>query len=105
MGQAPKKLIEIELTGGSDTVYTVPASTTTIVGYISLTNKSASPVTVDVLMGTPTSEVYVRKAVLIEADETKEFYGPAVLEAADNIIMIASGASAIDAFGSGFEHT
>ena len=105
MGQVPKKLIETELTGGVDTVYTVPANTTTIIGYIVFTNKSASPVTVDVQMGTPTSEVYIRKAMTIEADDTKEFYGPAVLEAADDVIMTASVASAIDVLGSGFEHT
>lgn len=98
-----KKLIETTLTTGANTVYTAPTGTDTMFGYISLTNQSASPVDVDVKAGS--GPIFIRKAMTIEPDETKEFYGPLVLESGDVIEMTPSAAGDIDVYAAGYEDT
>lgn len=105
MVDTPKKLIDVTLTGATDTVYTAPGSTTTIIGYISFTNKSGASVDVDMLAGVAASEKYIRKAMTIAAGDTKEFYGPLVVETGEVVKMIADAGAAIDVHGSGFEAT
>lgn len=101
----PKLLAQIELTGGADTVYTVPASTTTLINNITLTNKTGTDRTADITAGDSGSEMTVRKTLSVLALSTVEFNGVLILEAADVLKMTASAASAIDVLVSGLEQT
>ena len=84
-------------------VYTVPASTSTVVIGCALTNKTASNITADLQVVTASStgenadDVYLTKGVLIPAADSLEIIeGKVALEAGDKIKVLASAGSALD---------
>lgn len=75
------------------TIYTVPASTTSVTIGLSLANVTASQVTVDVQV----AGVYVIKAAPIPAGSALSVLdGKIILEAADVLEVTSSAASSVD---------
>lgn len=91
-----------------DTLYTAPAATTSLLLSVIFTNKSASPVTVDVQIvrsgGTPTitfNDLPIPVGAALNLVDNK----PIVLSTGDLIKSQASAASSIDVAGSVLETT
>lgn len=90
------KNVSTVLTGGTDTLYTVPAGKKGSIRNVSLTNMSGGIETVDVKFGTSGSEKFWRKAISLDVGATVEFNGIFGLDQNQVLKMIASAASAID---------
>ena len=86
-----------------ESIYTVPASTSTVVIGCVLTNKSGANITADIQIATVSTtgenadDVYIAKAVLIPtADSLEVIEGKVALEAGDTFKVLASAGSALD---------
>ena len=84
------------------TVYTVPASTTSVVIGLNLANRTASSVTVDVQLG---STYIVKGASVIAGSALSALDGKIIAETTDTIVVTSDTASAIDATVSVMEQT
>lgn len=97
-----------QLTASSATYYTVPASTTTIVKQIILTNTTASAKTVTVRLytsGTENNTFDILSAVAIAANETITFNCSMVMAATETIKALASSATSVNITIFGIEET
>lgn len=99
MANTAKNLSTSQLGTTLTTIYTVPASTSTIVKHISLCNLTASQVTVDVVV----NGRYLLKSYPIPANGAYREDLSAVIPAGATIQALASGATSIDAILSGVE--
>lgn len=95
MASAYKKLDQEELSGGNDTLYTVPASTETIVSHIRIVNTSGTDRTVKLWHdGTADANVILPPATVL-AGGWAEFDGTILMEAADTLVALGEAASAL----------
>jgi len=95
MTQAYKKLGQGTLTGGQDTLYTVPASTEAIVKEITLVNYSGVARTVKMWHDGVADANYILPAATIEAGGWANFDGIITMEAADTLLAQASAAASV----------
>jgi hypothetical protein len=86
-----------------ETIYTAPASTSTVVIGCVLTNKSASNITADIQIVTASTtgenadDVYIAKGVLIPSSDSLEIIeGKVAMEAGDKFKVLSSAATALD---------
>jgi hypothetical protein len=110
MTNTPKLLAQLTLAAGSNTVYTVPALTTAVIGYVCLTNTDTNAVTVDIIAGDSGSEKIWRDDLTLTEiasapSNTVEFTGTFVLSAADVLKMTPSTGAVVDVLVMGFEVT
>lgn len=97
MASAYKKLDQEELSGGNDTLYTVPASTETIVTHIRVVNHSGTDRTVKLWHdGTGDANIILPPAT-VPAGGWAEFDGTILMETGDTLVALASAASALSA--------
>lgn len=84
------------------TVYTVPASTTSVIIGLNLANRSAATVTVSVQLGA----VYIIKDAPIPVGSAlSALDGKIIAEATDTMVVTSSDASSIDAIVSVLEQS
>lgn len=105
MSSKPKLFVQATLTGGVDTLITVPSGYVYSLGYIVVANKSSiHSETIDVLCGTAGDEITWAEES-IPAGKRFEFTGPPLnLEAAQVLKMQSGTASALlDVLVSGFQ--
>lgn len=95
MAQAYKKLGQGTLTGGQDTLYTVPAGTETIVKEMTLVNFSGAARTVKMWHDGVANSNYILPAALITAGGWANFDGVITMEAGDTLRAEASAAASI----------
>ena len=87
---------------GATTVYTVPASTTSIMMGCNLANRTASQIAVDVQV----AGVYLVKGAPIPANSALGVLdGKIILEAADTVVVTSDTASSTDVIVSVLEQT
>ena len=87
---------------GATTVYTVPASTTSIMMGCNLANRTASQIAVDVQV----AGVYLVKGAPIPANSALSVLdGKIILEAADTVVVTSGTASSADVILSVLEQT
>jgi len=92
----------VEATTGGATLYTVPASTTSVIIGLNLANKTGSAVTASVQLGT----VYLIKDASIPAGSALSVLdGKIVGETADVLTVTASANTAVDAILSTLEQS
>ena len=84
------------------TVYTVPASTTSVIIGLNLANRTASSVTVDVQLG---STYIVKAAPVPTGSALSVLDGKIIAETAETIVITSDTASSIDAIVSVLEQT
>jgi len=84
------------------TVYTVPASTTSVVIGLNLANRTASSVTVDVQLG---STYIVKDAPVPAGSALSALDGKIIAETTDTIVVTSDTASSVDAIVSVLEQT
>jgi len=84
------------------TVYTVPASTTAVIIGLNLANRTASGVTVDVLLG---STYIVKAAPVPTGSALSVLDGKIIAETTETIVVTSDTASSIDAIVSVLEQT
>ena len=101
MANTFKNEVGVATTGGA-TIYTCPASTTTVVIGIVLANKSASSVTGSVQIG---STYVVKDAPIPVGSALSPLDGKIILEATDTVVVTASANSAVDVVLSLLEQT
>lgn len=82
-------------------LYAVPANSKFVIKEISLCNSSAAPVNVTIKAGVAASELYIFKAVPIQAGETVTYGMAKVLNTAEVIDGGDSAGSVVDCFISG----
>jgi hypothetical protein len=81
-----KKLGQMELTGGTDTVYTVPGVTSTLVKHMSIVNTSTvSGSTVRLWHDGSSNVNLIMPAITIAAGEWAEFEGTITMETGDTL--------------------
>lgn len=109
MAEDAQLLAQQTLTGGAtqDTLYTVPASTQTIIKNITFVNFHASTAAwVKVWVGGSATSNLLHEEVSLEADGgLLEFTGTLTLEAAQTLVVEAENASSITANVFGVELT
>jgi len=84
------------------TVYTVPASTTSVIIGLNLANRTASSVTVDVQLG---STYIVKAAPVPSGSALSVLDGKIIAETTETIVVTSDTASSIDAIVSVLEQT
>ena len=87
---------------GATTVYTVPASTTSVVIGLNLANRTASSVKVDVQLG---STYIVKDAPVPAGSALSALDGKIIAETTDTIVVTSDTASSVDAIVSVLEQT
>lgn len=95
MANTYKKLAQAELTGGNDTLYTVPGSTETIVSHIRIVNTDSSDRTVKLWHDGTTDPYVILPSATVLAGGWAEFDGTILMEAADTLVALGSAASAL----------
>ncbi len=90
-----KVLAQTTLTGGTDTLYTVPASTAAIVKTIHVANYSADARTVKLLVGGTGDGNTILPTVSLAAGEFAQWDGTLALETGKTIVGVGSAASSI----------
>ena len=84
------------------TVYTVPASTTSVIIGLNLANRTTSSVTVDVQLG---STYIVKAAPVPSGSALSVLDGKIIAETTETIVVTSDTASSIDAIVSVLEQT
>jgi len=84
------------------TVYTVPASTTSVIIGLNLANRAASPVEVDVQLG---STYIVKGAPIPIGSALSVLDGKIIAETTETIVVTSNTASSVDAIVSVLEQT
>ena len=84
------------------TVYTVPASTTSVIIGANLANRTASGITVSVQLG---STYIVKDAPIPGGSSLSILDGKIIAEAADTIVVTSNTASSVDAIVSVLEQS
>ena len=105
MANTPKLLAQVTLAAGSNTVYTSPAATTTIINYIAITNTDTVTRTVDIDVGDSGSEMKWRDDLSILTKDTIEWSGAFTIEENDVLKMTPSAGSVVDVIVSGLQVT
>jgi len=106
MANTPKKLYQNQLPSASGTTfYTVPASTTTIVSEVLITNRDTSARTYTLRMGTNSNTDDVFDAISCPAGDTHQYGMNTVLEAADIITGFVDTSGNVNMRISGMEIT
>jgi hypothetical protein len=101
-----KKLGQMELTGGTDTVYTVSGSTSTLIKHMSIVNTSTiSGSTVKLWHDGSDNMNLIMPAVTIAAGEWAEFEGTITMEATDTLKAQAAIGNVITITVHGVEFT
>ena len=103
MAFTSKLLGEGQLAIATGTLYTVPASTTTIVKTIILTNSDASSRTVNIYLNSGTHRRITPKELTLGAGETYIIDEVLTLEATDTIRGDASAGTVVDYIIAGVE--
>jgi hypothetical protein len=95
MANTPKKLQgPAAVATGPTTVYTVPASTKTVIRHLHLSNPSGSPVTFTMSVGADAAGTRVFGAYSIPANSTYDWWTYLVVEAAE-IVTYSAGTNNI----------
>lgn len=94
-----------QLTASAATLYTVPASTITIVRYILLVNTTGTDRTVTMSIGTDAAATRFIAGRTVPANGTVEWAGSIPMTATEVIQGLASAATAINVIISGVEIT
>lgn len=99
MATTPKKLYASTPTTASSTLYTVPASTKTIVKSVVIGNTSASDATITLGFG----GINLLTSTVVEGNNTKVIDLSLVLEAGEKITGLQSRSNALTIYVSGVE--
>jgi hypothetical protein len=101
-----KKLGQMELTGSTDTLYTVPGATSALVKHMSIVNTSTiSGSTVKLWHDGSANVNLIMPAVTIAAGEWAEFEGTITMETGDTLKAEAQSANIITITVHGVEFT
>ena len=95
MAETYKKLYQGVLTASAATVYTVPASTSTIIKSMRIVNTSASSATIKLFQSGTADANVILPATSIDAGGFAEFEGTLTMAAADTIAAQASAITSI----------
>jgi len=95
MAETYKKLAQGQLPATVGTLYTVPASTTAIVKYITLTNNTAGAQTAQLFHDGTAAAQSILPAISIAAGGWAEFEGTIIMEAADTLSGDSDAATSI----------
>jgi len=85
MAETYKKLAQGQLGTGSENMYTVPSSTTTIIKAIVLTNNTGGAQTAQIFHDGTDAATTILPAVPIAAGGWAEYEGTIIMEAADTL--------------------
>lgn len=105
MADTPKKLAQMTLTGGNDTLYTVPAATSALIKHIRVVNFSGADKTVKLWHDGTTDANIILPAVNVVAGGWGEFDGAILMETGDTLVALGSAASGITVTVYGVELT
>lgn len=95
MANTYKKLAQVQAPNSVGAIYTVPASTQTIIKHIRVVNTSGGAVTIKLWHDGTTDSNTILPAVSIAAGEWAEFDGTILMEASDTLQAEASAATSI----------
>jgi hypothetical protein len=96
MASTPLRLTgPAQLAGTAATIYTVPASTKTVLRHIHLSNPSGGPIDVTISIGTDAAALRLFDGFAIAADSTYDWWTYVVLEAAEIVEAFASSAATV----------
>ena len=95
MAETYKKLAQGQLPSSTGTLYTVPSSTSTLVGHIRLVNNTGSNRTVKLYHDGTADAQAILPTLTIEAGGGAEFSGGIVMETADTMSGVADAATSI----------
>ena len=105
MAETYKKLAQTLVDSSNETLYTVPANTTTIIRSMRLVNTTGTAATVKLFHdGTATANM-ILPFVTIAANGWAEFDGTIIMEAADTLIGISGTQNVINMTVYGLELT
>ena len=95
MAETYKKLGQGQLASSTGTLYTVPSSTSTIIGHIRLVNNTGAARTAKLYHDGTTDAQAILPTMTIEAGGWAEFSGGIVMEASDTMSGVSDAATAI----------
>jgi len=106
MADTPKRLYgPAQLTASAATLYTVPASTTTILRYIRIANTTATDRAVTLSIGTDAAATRFFAGMTVPANGSLDWSGSIPMTAAEIIQGLAAAATALTVIISGVEVT
>ena len=95
MAETYKKLAQGQLANSTGTLYTVPSSTSTLVGHIRLVNSTGASHTAKLYHDGTADAQAILPTLTIEAGGWAEFSGGIVMEASDTMAGVADAATSI----------